>query len=240
MIRRWMVLVVWLVFVAGSIAALHHLGDAFPSDLVLDPGSPFEPALAAILRLAGLAVGYWLAVSTILYLVGRAGRLPGAIRAVGWATIGPVRRLIDGVVAGALVVGVGLPATAIAMTGPGYVPVPAGDPVETEVPVPGSFLPGTFLVPTDQIPFPEVGVPDPAAPQATVANEPTEVVVRSGDHLWSLAERRLTQVRGQEVSDTEIALYWLKVIETNLSRIRSGDPDLIVPGEILLLPGIDP
>ena len=115
-----------------------------------------------------------------------------------------------------------------------------GDPVEAEVPVPRSFLPETLSFPTDQIPIPEAGEPEPAAPLTAVANQPTEVVVKSGDHLWSLAEQRLTQVRGQGVSDTEIALYWLKVIETNLSRIRSGDPDLIVPGEILLLPGIDP
>ncbi|HUP18222.1 MAG TPA: hypothetical protein VM848_19505 [Acidimicrobiia bacterium] len=240
MIRRWLVLVGWLVFVAASIGGLHRLGNAFPLELVLDSGGPLEPALAAVLRVAGLAVGYWLAVSTVLYLIGRAGRLPGAIRAVGWATIGPVRRLIDGLAASAVVVGVGLSATAIAMTGPGYIPVPAGDPIETEVPVPGSILPGTLFLPTHQIPVPEVGDPESVAPQNTVPNEPTEVVVQSGDHMWSLAEQRLAQVRGRGVSDTEIAPYWLKVIGVNLSRIRSGDPDLIFPGEILSLPEIDP
>jgi hypothetical protein len=240
MIRRWLVLLGWLGFVAASIAGLHRLGNAFPLELVLDPGGPLEPTLAAVLRLAGLAVGYWLAVSTVLYLIGRAVRLPGAIRAVGWATIGPVRRLIDGVVAGALVVGVGLPATAIAMTGPGYIPVPAGDPIQTEVPVPESFLPGTLFLPTHQIPVPEVGDPESAAPETTVPNEPTEVVVKSGDHMWSLAKQRLSHFLGREASDTEVAPYWLKVVAMNLTRIRSGDPDLIFPGETLLLPAIDP
>ena len=239
MIRRWLVLLFWMAFVAASIAGLHRLGGSFPLDLILDPGGPLEPTLAAAIRLAGLAVGYWLAVSTVLYLIGRAGRLPGAIRAVGWATIGPVRRLIDGLVASAVVVGVGLPATAIAMTGPGYIPVPAGDPIETDVPVPGSLLPGTLFLPTQQIPVPEVGVPESVTTQTTIPNEPTEVVVESGDHLWSLAEQRLAQVRGRGVSDAEIAPYWLKVIGVNLSRIRSGDPDLIFPGEIVLLPEID-
>lgn len=240
MIRRWLVLLGWLAFVAASIGGLHRLGNAFPLELVLDSGGPLEPALAGVLRLTGLAVGYWLAASTVLYLIGRAGRLPGAIRAIGWATIGPVRRLIDGVVASAVVASVGIPATAIAMTGPGYIPVPAGDPIETEVPVPGSFLPGTLFLPTQQIPVPEVGDPESVAPQTTVPNEPTEVVVQSGDHMWSLAQQRLEQVRGREVSDTEIAPYWLKMIDVNLSRIRSGEPDLIYPGEILLLPAIDP
>lgn len=240
MIRRWLVLVGWLVFVAASIGGLHRLGNAFPLEIVLDSGGPLEPALAAVLRLAGLAVGYWLAISTVLYLLGRAGRLPGAIRAIAWATIGPVRRLIDGVVASAVVASVGIPATAIAMTGPGYIPVPAGDPIETEVPVPGSFLPGTLFLPTHQIPVPEVGGPESVAPQTTVPNEPTEVVVQSGDHMWSLAEQRLNLILGREASDAEIAPYWLKVVGMNLSTIRSGDPDLIYPGEILSLPTIDP
>jgi hypothetical protein len=240
MIRRWLVLVGWLGFVAGSIAGLHSLGNAFPLELVLDPGGPLEPALAAVLRLVGLAVGYWLAASTVLYMIGRAGRLPGAIRAVGWATIGPVRRLIDSVVASAVVVSIGLPATAVALTGPGYIPVPAGDPIKTEVPVPGSFLPGTLFLPTHQLPVPEVGDPESVTPQTTVPDEPTEVVVQSGDHMWSLAEQRLTMVHGREVSDVEVAPYWLKVVGVNLSRIRSGDPDLIFPGEILSLPEVDP
>jgi nucleoid-associated protein YgaU len=125
------------------------------------------------------------------------------------------------------------------MTGPGYIPVPAGDPIETEAPVPGSFLPGTLFLPTQQIPVPEVDDPESVTPQTVVPNEPTEVVVRAGDYMWSLAEQRLTQVLGRGVSDTEIAPYWLQVIGVNLSRIRSGDPDLIFPGEILLLPKID-
>lgn len=240
MIKRSLILTGWLVFVTGSIVALHHLGSAFPLEMVFDPGGPLEPVLAAVLRLTGLAVGYWLAVSTVLYLIGRAGRLPRAIRGVGWATIGPVRRLVDGLVAGALVVGVGLPATAIPVTEPGYIPIPAGDPNEAEVPVPESSLLGRVFLPTDPIPMPPAGDPGSAAVPTTAPNEPTEVVVESGDHLWSLAERRLTQIRGHEAADTEIALYWLRVIEVNLSRIRSGDPDLIVPGETLLLPAIDP
>jgi len=244
MIKRWLVLTGWLVFVTGSIAVLHSLGSTFPLELAFDPGGALEPALASVLRLAGLAVGYWLAISTALYLIGRAGRLPGAIRAIGWATIGPIKRLIDGVAAGAVVVGFGFPATALAMTGQDYIPVPAGDPIETEVPIPESLpglaVPGTLFLPTGPVPMSAVGDPDSEASYRAVPNEPTEVVVKSGDHMWSLAEQRLIQVRGRRVSDTEIAPYWLQVIGVNLSRIRSGDPDLIFPGEILVLPVVDP
>jgi hypothetical protein len=244
MIKRWLGLVGWLGFLVASIAGLHRLGSAFPLKLVLDPSGPLEPTLAAAIRLAGLAAGYWLAASTVLYLIGRAARLPRALRAIGWATIGPVRRLIDGVVAGAVVVSVGLPASATAMIEPGYIPVPAGDPIETEVPMtespPGPVLPGTLFLPIQQIPAPEVGDSESMAPQIPVPNGPTEVVIKSGDHMWSLAEERLNLILGREASDAEIAAYWLQVVGVNLSRIRSGDPDLIFPGEILLLPPIDP
>ena len=58
--------------------------------------------------------------------------------------------------------------------------------------------------------------------------------------MWGLAEQRLSSVRGREVLDPEIAPYWTEVIAANLARIRSGDPDLIFPGEVLVLPPIDP
>ena len=240
MTRRWLVLTGWLAFVGASIAGLHRLGNWFPVDLILDPGGPLEPALGAALRVAGLAIGYWLAGSTLLYLLGRAAPLPAAIRAIGWATVGPVRRLIDGMVAGAVVVSIGLPAAATAMTGPGYIPVPAGDPVETENSPPETVLSETSFPPIPEIPVPQIADPESVAPQASALNEPSEVVVRPGDHMWSLAEQRLTLVLGREVSDTEIAPYWLKVIGMNLSTIRSGDPDLIFPGEVLVLPTVDP
>lgn len=230
----------WLTFVGASIVGLHRLGNWFPLDLVLDPGGLLEPALAAVMRVLGLAVGYWLAGSTVLYLVGRVARIPAAIRSVGWATIGPVRRLIDGLVAGALVAGVGLPSTAVAMTEPGYIPVPAGDPIETDHPPTGSVVPGWLFLPIPQTPVSAIADPGSAAPQATVPNDASEVVVQPGDHMWSLAEQRLSLVLGREVSDVEIAPYWLKVVGTNLSRISSGDPDLIFPGEVLLLPAVDP
>ena len=239
----------WLAFVAASIAGLHRLGEWFPLDLILDGGGPLEPALAAALRLAGLAAGYWLACSTILYVIGRIARVPRAIRAVGWATIGPVRRLIDGVVAGALVATIGLPANAGAMLGSGYVPVPAGDPAPTATTQPPevvpthdseSIVPDTLFLPIQPLTNPPSGQPESIAPSVTVPNAPTEILVRPGDHMWSLAEQRLALVRGREVSDVEIAPYWLQVVGANLSRIRSGDPDLIFPGEILVLPPVDP
>jgi nucleoid-associated protein YgaU len=67
------------------------------------------------------------------------------------------------------------------------------------------------------------------------------VTVRHGDHLWGLSERHLTQVIGRsDLGEHEIARYWVRVIEANRDTIRSGNPDLIYPGEILVLPAVTP
>ena len=234
----------WLAFVGFSIGALHRVGPSFPVELIGDPGGPLEPALAAALRLAGLGAGYWLAGSTVLYFLGLAAGLPGAIRAVRWATIAPLRRLIDGVVTGALVASIGIPASVASALAPGYVPVPAGDrpadgtltgdDLEPELPVrEDPAIPAPSLPPS---PAPPIEPPFNAQP---VAGAEIEVVVRSGDHMWGLAEQRLSEVRGRSVSDSEVALYWLRVIAANLPRIRSADPDLIYPGEVLVLPAVE-
>ncbi len=58
------------------------------------------------------------------------------------------------------------------------------------------------------------------------------VTVEAGDHLWRISARHLVDAK----SATPIAPYWRKVIDLNLSALRSGDPDLIYPGEIVVLP----
>jgi nucleoid-associated protein YgaU len=62
-----------------------------------------------------------------------------------------------------------------------------------------------------------------------------------GDNLWTIARDHLAEVRGRlaaELSDREIAVYWLKVIKANRARLKSGDPDLIYPGERTVLPPV--
>lgn len=61
-----------------------------------------------------------------------------------------------------------------------------------------------------------------------------EVVVAKGDHLWKISSRHLAS----HSPSTAVAPYWLQVIETNMPTLRSGDPDLIYPGEVVRLPGL--
>ena len=60
------------------------------------------------------------------------------------------------------------------------------------------------------------------------------VTVVEGDHLWKISARRL----GEGASDEEISPYWRQVVVVNTPRLRSGDPDLIYPGEIVEVPAI--
>lgn len=60
-----------------------------------------------------------------------------------------------------------------------------------------------------------------------------------GDNLWTIARDHLARVtnrRPSDLSDHEIATYWLRVIAVNRSALRSGNPDLIFPGELIMLP----
>ena len=59
-----------------------------------------------------------------------------------------------------------------------------------------------------------------------------QVTVETGDHLWRISARHLVDAK----SASPIAPYWRKVIDLNLSVLRSGDPDLIYAGEVVVLP----
>lgn len=60
-----------------------------------------------------------------------------------------------------------------------------------------------------------------------------EVLVEKGDHLWSISSDQL----GTDATTAEISSLWREVIAVNIDRLRSGDPDLIYPGEWVLMPG---
>jgi len=60
--------------------------------------------------------------------------------------------------------------------------------------------------------------------------------VAPGDNFWSIAEDHLTSTSAGTVDGAELRRYWLQVIDLNRTSIRSGDPDLIFPGERIRLP----
>lgn len=65
--------------------------------------------------------------------------------------------------------------------------------------------------------------------------------VRQGDSLWSIAARYLESVSGAAPTDAEVAPYWRTVIDHNRDRlVVPDDPDLILPGQVLSLPTVQP
>jgi uncharacterized membrane protein YgcG len=73
------------------------------------------------------------------------------------------------------------------------------------------------------------------------AEQATSHRVERGDNLWAIARDRLAEVSGRrsvELSDREVAAYWATVVEANRGRLRSRDPDLIYPGEVVELPPV--
>jgi hypothetical protein len=65
---------------------------------------------------------------------------------------------------------------------------------------------------------------------------PLTWLVRPGDHLWKIAGEHLTIVLDRTPTESEHARYWVEVIDAAKPVIRSGDPDLIYPGEQIPLP----
>jgi nucleoid-associated protein YgaU len=84
-------------------------------------------------------------------------------------------------------------------------------------------------------PTSETKVPVTMSDDQEPALEPRpEVVVVKGDHLWKISARHVDD----HSPGGPIAPYWIRVIEANTPSLRSGDPDLIYPGEVIRLPEI--
>jgi hypothetical protein len=126
------------------------------------------------------------------------------------------------------------PVTAHAATSTTTVAPSAADEPFVRAPAP------TGPPPTVAAPAP---VPPPApapAPLPSSASIPADVrthVVVPGDNLWRLAAAELTRAAGDaHPADRAIATYWRALMDANRTSLRSGDPSLIFPGEIVVLP----
>ena len=60
--------------------------------------------------------------------------------------------------------------------------------------------------------------------------------------MWSISKQHLASTKSVDpktLSDRDVAQYWLTVIDANKANLRSGDPDLIYPGEAITLPAVN-
>ncbi|HSK97590.1 MAG TPA: hypothetical protein VK891_13305, partial [Euzebyales bacterium] len=59
--------------------------------------------------------------------------------------------------------------------------------------------------------------------------------VRTGDHLWNIAAS-VVGAQGAIADRRAVASYWAELVRSATPQLRSGDPNLIYPGETLELP----
>jgi nucleoid-associated protein YgaU len=77
----------------------------------------------------------------------------------------------------------------------------------------------------------------PSRPSVPVPAGGRAHVVVAGDNLWQIARAEVIRASGSDrPANARIAPYWQQVVEANRSTLRSGDPSLIFPGEVVTLP----
>jgi len=78
------------------------------------------------------------------------------------------------------------------------------------------------------------------APRPTPIAAPARTrvhVVVPGDNLWQIARAEVSRATATaRPTDADIAPYWHRVVQENRTTLRSGDPSLIFPGEVVQLP----
>ena len=216
----------------------------------LDQADP-EVAVAALLRVIGLILCYWVLITTTIYALSRSrGRVPRTIR---WMTIPAIRYIVDRALATTLLISaLAVPSHPLAAAEdpePGIVLEIHGDRIPLPHLRPEPVAPGA--TPADPTPGPHAAAspiplllaPPAAAPAAVlpVAALPGEenYTVAPGDSLWLIAETQVQAATGDIPTEQMIATYWRELIDINIAGLRSRNPNLIYAGELLTLPKLE-
>jgi hypothetical protein len=218
-IIRW----VAMILVPGwAFLALLSLPAPFGAEDLPDTG--IESVLLGLGRFAGLVLTGWLVISHLLYtlaVVIDAPRLAELLRPI---TLPVVRRAVAGLATVSISMGT-LTAMAQTSTGPTAVTIDYDSPRQEATPTP-------ILEPLVEVETEDCAIAVPVGSYSA----PLVWLVRPGDHLWKIAGEHLQIVLERSPTQDEHARYWLEVINAARPVIRSGDPDLIYPGEEVPLP----
>jgi nucleoid-associated protein YgaU len=221
---------------AVAVAGLHRLGSvdgfAIPRhDLtVWLRDTPSEDVLLAAIRLATLVAAWWLLATTLAYLAARLAHAHRAARAVGWATCPAVRRWVDRAAAVSIMTASTLGAARPAAADP----PPATNPVQPVVVdldhrdrSSDARLPPVSVRTGHAVDAPRAPTPPPPSdtPLPTPAPSRTHRI-SPGEHLWSIAASHAA----------DVGPYWRRLVALNRPHLRSGDPNLVYPGETIELP----
>lgn len=248
---------------SAAVIWLHHLGarpwarlprvSSVPEALDVLASDPGD-AVMAVLRLVGLGLGLWIA--GVGALAGAAATLRS--RSLHPRTVRPplarARRAAEALTVGTVTGGL-LTWSTVASTATGSARPPDVTPAAAAATAPGGPPAPPGVVPPAGSRPRTGGAADPgAAVPARPARSPGAVpglrppgpadptrwhVVRRGESLWTIAA-----VRGgrdgtggrRPAARRSVARRWRRLIRLNRNRLRSGEPDRILPGERLRLP----
>lgn len=196
--------------------ALNHLGDGSLETVLLTTG-----------RWLGLALTLWLIITQLLYTVAVLTRSDWMIDVLRPVTLPIVKRIA----AGAATITITMSSvTAVAQTTPE--PTAIIDQV-TEGDLRQEATPTPVLQPLVEHDLKQR--PVAMEPEGSYS-APLTWQVRPGDHLWSIAGEHLAIVLDRAPTRDEHRNYWVEVVDTARPIIRSGDPNLIYPGEEIPMP----
>jgi hypothetical protein len=222
--------------------------------------TPPEVMAVAIVRLLALAAAWYLAVCTLALTLTRPVGRTRVASAVARATPAIVRRLVTGggglgLAAGTLV---GTLCSTVVAPAP-LAPRPAAASTDGAAQEPNSPTATMTRGPRDAPTAVMTRLPAEDTPTAVMtrlpatdasrasrsppvratrdpAAAPASWIVEAGDSFWSIAAETLAQ-GGEAPNDRRVSGYWRRVVEANRGRLLDrGNPDLLVPGQELVLP----
>lgn len=233
--RRALALVGWCGLLALAIVGT-SVGDLPAAGLLGTwTGGPTGPVLAAfaLLRLVLLWLAWYLAGITALHAVAATWRSHVLARLAAAVTIPAARGFL------ATTLGLGL----VASTGPPADPPSTGGAAAVAAPAPAEVA-RRDVSPPSMVPLATSGRAPRMHPLATTDDPVTDDetwTVRRGDHLWGIAARVLADAHGHAVDDQAVVPYWRRLVAANRDRlVDAGNPDLILPRQVLVLPPIEP
>lgn len=214
------------------------------------------------LRVLALGLAWYLTGVTSISVVARALRAARLVRIADALSFGPVRTLAQQAVGVSLAAGVLVTSFPVEPAAPrdASVDVAVMIPVEAGTPGAAAAVPAVLAL-REPAPVP---VPAPAGPSAqpqqpavsqqapssaelvapsevaeASADTPRERQVRPGEHFWSIAEAEVADHLGRPGSEDEVLDHWEDLVAANADRLQvRGNPDLLLPGQRILLPEV--
>lgn len=83
---------------------------------------------------------------------------------------------------------------------------------------------------------PSTDTPTPIPPEGA-PEAPMQHTVSAGESFWAIAEAEVARVTQHQPDLSQVDSYWRALVRANAERlVHPGNPDLVYPGQVLVLP----